>query len=278
MLTTLVRAFHLWEEIDANPHIDRNEGTIQLGDMANLDRPRPGKSLAVPMSPSIPAGKWTGVPMTPTWRDRLRNWLDSRTHSAMGALVFFLAAPLLCIATYAVGSVILNGRIFSDCFFVIFLFIGLPYNIPMLILSRQRSRSIDLALLEDQDDHRVALVELAISRDRNLVGIDRGVVWEEAGAIHFCGHACSFTLQGADLSPVVTFRADPIANRIMFTTKDPVVLLSLYALPRPSDRWRRAGRKKLDNIQRCIREQHTTAEPRSLPPLTPFNPTRKLHW
>ncbi len=150
-------------------------------------------------------------------------------------------------------------------------FVHLWFEVTAPRLVAERS---ELALKEDSTDC-VWLVEVAIYRLGESIGVDRGVLGLHNGALYFNGRCCSFQIGSQDLAPVVKpFRVDIQPAR--FSRKSKILQLAVDSqdllfvafdvLKTPGVN-RQANGRDLDIALEHFVASRATTEPRSYPPL-----------
>ena len=138
---------------------------------------------------------------------------------------------------------------------------------PMFVLvrlaARWRARPLpsDAALLEDISGMDQHLVELRIYQ-LTYVGSDRGVVWIENGALHFCGHASSFILGSQDFE--IPKAAEP--TRIHLQLKGPVPTSWIEVIPILSPHCQPSV--LVETLRFFVAQFQPTELPRQWPPFT----------
>lgn len=115
--------------------------------------------------------------------------------------------PSTQIIVYACGVFLFAGLTLEPLIRAILLLIAvlgmfgsLSVQVSNKLKASNRVEDFDEVMLEGIQSTERYVVEIAISQFQIITGRDRGVMWEEDGKICFNGHACSFSVGGADLT------------------------------------------------------------------------------
>jgi hypothetical protein len=143
------------------------------------------RELPPPVEPPKP-GHWIRKPARHHLREKFYGPIGLTAVASFAALVYALTVNFSWLISISAAV----------------LWIGVPFALYMATRPVYLAASAnDLRLLEDPEDRDTCLVEVAIFRDGECVGADRGVAWFENGRLLFNGARTSFAIGGEDVLP-----------------------------------------------------------------------------